>query len=92
MVKEFGIYTPGRWFYEQVKNWDSEAYVHMFRKTSLQYARRRLGHPAYLSALRRLFPLGRANALGARDPVLALRSDSLRTETTRAGFGRRRPS
>jgi hypothetical protein len=29
---------------EQVKKWDSEAYVHMFRKTSLQYAR--AGHDA----------------------------------------------
>ncbi len=39
MVKEFTVYNAGRWFYEQVKKWDSEAYVHMFRKTSLQYAR-----------------------------------------------------
>ena len=39
MVKEFSVYNAGRWFYEQVKKWDSDAYVHMFRKTSLQYAR-----------------------------------------------------
>lgn len=39
MVKDFDVYNAGRWFYEQVKKWDSEAYVHMFRKTSLQYAR-----------------------------------------------------
>ena len=39
MVKEFSVYKAGRWFYEQVKKWDNEAYVHMFRKTSLQYAR-----------------------------------------------------
>jgi hypothetical protein len=39
MVKEFDIYNAGRWFYEQVKKWDGEAYVHMFRKSSLQYAR-----------------------------------------------------
>jgi integrase len=39
MVGDFSVYNVGRWFYEQVKKWDSEAYVHMFRKTSLQYAR-----------------------------------------------------
>ncbi len=39
LVKEFDVYNAGRWFYEQVKKWDSNAYVHMFRKTSLQYAR-----------------------------------------------------
>jgi hypothetical protein len=39
MVKEFSVYNAGRWFYEQVKKCDSEACVHMFRKTSLQYAR-----------------------------------------------------
>ena len=39
MVREFSVYNAGRWFYEQVKKWDSEADVHMFRKTSLQYAR-----------------------------------------------------
>jgi integrase len=39
MVKEFTVYNAGRWFYDQVKKWDSDAYVHMFRKTSLQYAR-----------------------------------------------------
>jgi hypothetical protein len=39
MVREFTVYNAGRWFYEQVKKWDGEAYVHMFRKTSLQYAR-----------------------------------------------------
>lgn len=35
----------GRWFYERVKQWsrkhsDGKDYVHIFRKTSLQYARR----------------------------------------------------
>jgi hypothetical protein len=44
MVKEFDTYNAGRWFYEQVKKWDGDAYVHMFRKTSLQYAR--AGHDA----------------------------------------------
>jgi len=39
-VKEFGVYNAGRWFYERVKGWSGgKAYVHMFRKTSLQYAR-----------------------------------------------------
>ena len=39
MVKEFSVYNAGRWVYDQVKKFDSEACVHMFRKTSLQYAR-----------------------------------------------------
>jgi integrase len=39
MVKDFTVYNAGKWFYEKVKAWDSQAYVHMFRKTSLQYAR-----------------------------------------------------
>lgn len=41
-------YNPrdfGRWFYNRVRDWSAEAmdqpaYVHMFRKTTLQYARR----------------------------------------------------
>ncbi len=28
------------WFYRRVKEWDEEAYVHFFRKTTLQQARR----------------------------------------------------
>lgn len=28
MVREFTVYNAGRWFYEQVKKWDGEAYVH----------------------------------------------------------------
>ena len=40
MVKEFGVYNAGRWFYERVHAWSGgEACVHMLRKTVLQYAR-----------------------------------------------------
>lgn len=40
MVKEFDVYNAGRWFYERVREWSGgEAYVHMLRKTVLQYAR-----------------------------------------------------
>jgi integrase len=40
LVKEFDVYNAGRWFYERVREWSGgDAYVHMFRKTSLQYAR-----------------------------------------------------
>jgi integrase len=43
-----GSYSPkdfGRWFYQRVRDWsrdefDEPAFVHMFRKTTLQYARR----------------------------------------------------
>jgi len=42
--QEFNQYNTGRWFYERVRGWskslpDGNAYTHIFRKTTLQYAR-----------------------------------------------------
>src|ERR1700733_885165 len=41
---DFEVYNAGRWFYERVKDWSAtlpngKAYTHVFRKTTLQYAR-----------------------------------------------------
>jgi hypothetical protein len=41
---DFDVYNAGRWFYERVKDWSTslpngKAYTHVFRKTTLQYAR-----------------------------------------------------
>jgi len=42
---EFDVYNTGRWFYERVADWsktlpNGSASTHVFRKTTLQYARR----------------------------------------------------
>ncbi len=42
--QDFDRYNVGRWFYERVRSWSSalpsgNAYTHIFRKTTLQYAR-----------------------------------------------------
>jgi hypothetical protein len=41
---EYDVYNAGRWFYERIKDWSAslpsgKAYTHVFRKTTLQYAR-----------------------------------------------------
>jgi integrase len=39
-VREFTPATFGQWLYKKVKGWGNPAYLHIFRKTSMQYARR----------------------------------------------------